>query len=104
MLSRDRNNGSALSRAAGLELRVIETVQHGGADFVLLAHRGNGFFLVEYRFALAAAFRVVRERLLQLVGQAEIIHDQPARLVLEYPVYARNGLHQAMPLHWFVHV
>ena len=50
------------------------------------------------------ALRVGRQRLLQLVGQAEVVDHQPAGLVLEDAVHARDGLHQPVPAHRLVHV
>ena len=53
---------------------------------------------------MAAALGVGGQRLLQLVGEAEIIHDQPARLVLEHAVHAGDGLHEAVAAHGFVQI
>ena len=74
------------------------------ADLVLLQHQRHGLGLIERRLAGAARFRVRRERLLQLVGQAQVVHHQPAGLVLEHAVDARDGLHQPVPAHRLVHV
>ncbi len=52
----------------------------------------------------AAALGVGRQRLLQLVGEAEVVDDQPARLVLEDAVHAGDGLHQAVAAHRLVDV
>ena len=52
----------------------------------------------------AAALRIGRERLFQLVGKAEVIDDQPARLVLEYAIDAGDGLHQPVPAHRLVDI
>ena len=40
------------------------------------------------------------EGVLQLVGESEVIDDQPAGLVLEYAVHAGDGLHQAVACAW----
>ena len=54
------------------------------------------------RIALAAALGVGGERLLELIGEAEVIHHQPAGLVAEDAVHAGDGLHQAVALHRLV--
>jgi hypothetical protein len=53
-------------------------------------------------FALAAALGVGDERLLELIGEAEVIHHQPAGLVAEDAVHAGDGLHEAVALHRLV--
>ncbi len=50
------------------------------------------------------ALGVGRQRLLQLVGEAQVVHHQPAGLVLEHAVDARDGLHQPVPAHRLVDV
>ncbi len=47
---------------------------------------------------------VVGERLLELVGDAEVVDDQAARLVAEDAVHAGDGLHQPVPAHRLVDV
>ena len=42
--------------------------------------------------------------LLQLVGEAQVVHDQPTRLVLEHAVDPRDSLHEPVPAHRLVHV
>ncbi len=54
--------------------------------------------------ARAAALGVGRQRLLQLVGEAEVVHHQPAGLVPEHAVHARDRLHQPVPAHRLVDV
>ena len=56
------------------------------------------------RLARAAALGVGRQRLLQLVGEAEVVDDQPAGLVLEHAVHPRDRLHQPVPAHRLVDV
>ena len=56
------------------------------------------------RLARAAALGVGRQRLLQLVGEAEVVDHQPAGLVLEHAVHPGDGLHQAVPAHRLVDV
>ena len=62
-------------------LRPVEAVEEPAADLVLLQHHGDRFLLVDRGLARAAALRVGRERLLQLVGEPQVVDDQPARLV-----------------------
>ena len=57
---------------------------------------------VDARIAFAAALGVGRERLLQLIGEAEVIDDQAAGLVAEDAVHARDGLHEAVAAHRLV--
>ncbi len=61
----------------------IGAVQQVAGDAVLLQHDGDGLLGVVGRIALAAALGVVGEGVLQLIGEAEVIHHQPARLVAE---------------------
>jgi hypothetical protein len=56
-------------------------------DAVFLQHHGDGLGGVEGRVPLAAAFGVGDERLLELIGGAEVIHHQPAGLVAEDAVH-----------------
>jgi len=77
-------------------------MQHVAGDAVFLVHHGDGLFRVVGRVALAAAFGVVGERALELICEAEVIHDQTAGLVLEHAIHATDGLHQAVALHRLV--
>ncbi len=99
--------GSSDRRSCGVPVvqrRPVEAVEEAAADLVLLQHQRDGLGLVERRLARAAALRVGRQRLLQLVGEAEVVHHQAARLVLEDAVHAGDGLHQPVPAHRLVHV
>ena len=60
--------------------------------------------LVDRGLAGAAAFGVGRERLLQLVGEPQVVHDEAAGLVLEDAVDPCDGLHEAVAAHRLVHV
>jgi hypothetical protein len=42
--------------------------------------------------------------LLELIGEAQVVDDEAARLVPEDAVHARDRLHQAVPLHRLVDV
>lgn len=61
------------------------------ADFVLLQQHGDRLSRVDDGRALAAALGVGRQRLLQLIGQSEVIDDQPTLLVAEDAVHAAYG-------------
>lgn len=54
------------------------------------------FFLVRFRILLQGG--------LELLGDADVVDDQPGGLVAEYPVHACDCLHQAVPLHRFVQI
>ena len=61
----------------------VEAVQQPAADIVLFQHDGDGFRLVDGGAAGAAALRVGGERLLQVLGQTQVVDDEAAGLVLE---------------------
>src|SRR5690606_11506027 len=114
VLLRRREETEALLRRTGRPLRPIEARHHAfwpreraeqaEADLVLLQHHGHGLVLVDGRLPGTAARRVGGERRLELVRQAQVVDDEPARLVLEDPVHARYRLHQSMPAHGLVDV
>ena len=61
-------------------------------DAVLFQHhRDDSQFRVVGRVALAAALGVGGKRPLELMGEAEVIHDQAAGLVFEHAVHAGDG-------------
>jgi hypothetical protein len=74
------------------------------ALLVALEHQRHGLLLVERRLALAAALGVGVQGLLELVGEAQVVDDEAARLVPEHAVHARDGLHETVPLHRLVDV
>ena len=82
----------------------VETMEETAADVELFQEDGDGLGLVDGRLPLAAALGIGGERAAQGVGQAEIIHDQAAGLVLEDAVDAGDGLHEAVALHGLVHI
>ncbi len=99
--------GSSDSRSCGVPVdpgRPVEAVEQAAADLVLLEHHGDGLVLVDRGLAGAAALGVGRQRLLQLVGEAEVVDDQAAGLVLEHAVDARDRLHQPVAAHRLVDV
>ena len=71
---------------------------------MLVQHHRHSFGLVERGLAGAAGFGVGRQRLLQFVGQTQIIDNQAAGLVLEHAIDPGDGLHEPMPAHRLVHV
>ena len=102
-IHRGRQNADPLTRLGGEELGVIEAVEHADHYLVLLLEHVEG--LVERDAGLVAVLLgVIGERLLQLIGQAKIIDDEPARLVLEHAIDASDRLHQAVPLHRLIDV
>ena len=92
-----------LSRAAGPR-RPVEAVEDAAADLVLLDHQRNSLVLVDGRAAVAAALRVRREGLLELVRESEVVDHQAAGLVLEHAIDAGDRLHQAVAAHRLVDV
>lgn len=82
----------------------VEAVKEPAADFVLLQHHRHRFALIERGLAGAARFGVRRERLLQLVGEPQVVHHEAAGLVLEDAVHPRDRLHEAVPAHRLVRV
>jgi hypothetical protein len=102
LLRRRQQPGAAA--ACRSSRRPVEAVEEAAADLVLLQHHRHGLFLVERRLAGAAALGVGRQRLLQLVGEAQVVHDQAAGLVLEHAVHAGDGLHQPVAAHRLVDV
>jgi hypothetical protein len=78
-------------------------VQHVCGDAVLLQHHAMARS-VEGRVAPAAALGVGRERLLELVGEAQVVDHQAAWLVAEHTVHAGDRLHEAVALHRLVGV
>ena len=67
-------------------------------------HHGDGFDFVHGGLAGAAALGVRGKSLLEFIGQAEVVHDEAAGLVLEHAVHAGDRLHQAVAAHRLVHV
>ena len=82
----------------------IEPVEEAATDLVLLQHHGDRFILVERGLPGAAALGIGRERAFQLVGEAQIVHDEAARLVPEHPVDAGDRLHQPVAPHGLVDI
>ena len=82
---------------------VVETVEHAAHDLVLLQHHGNGFSLVNAGVLLIVA-RILTEGRFQVLGNANIVHDQPGLLVSKHPVHSRDRLHEPVPPHGLVDV
>ena len=47
---------------------------------------------------------VLRQGVFQIIRNPDVIDDQAARLILEHPIDAGNGLHQIMARHRLVHI
>ncbi len=77
----------------------VEAVHQVAGDAVFLQHHGDGLGGVEGRVPLTAALGVGDERLLELIGEAEVIHHQSAGFVAKDAVHAGDGVHQAVALH-----
>ena len=90
-------------RARG-PLGPVEAAEQGAADFVLLQHHRHRLFLVDGGAAGAAALGVGYQRLPQVLGQPQVVHHQPAGLILEHPVDPGDGLHQPVAPHRLVQV
>ena len=87
-----------------MKSRVVEAVEDVAADLELLQHDGDGLVLVDRGCALAAAVGVDGESLPQIVGDPQVVDDQPAGLVPEDSVHARDRLHQPVAAHRLVDV
>ena len=74
---------------------VVETVEHVAHDLVLLEHHGDGFRLVDAG-VLAIVARILAEGRFQVLSDADVVHDEPGRLVAEHPVDAGDRLHEPM--------
>ena len=103
VLLRGGQQAEPLRRRAAGPLRPVEAVEETAADLGP-EHHGDRFVLVEGRAPGAAALRVGRERGLQLVGQPQVVHHEPAGLVLEHAVDPCDGLHQPVAAHRLVDV
>ena len=79
-------------------------MKHGSNHVKFFQHHGHGFSLINRCLAATAGFGIIGQRPFQLVGQAQVVDNQPARLVFKHPVDAGNGLHQAVAPHRLVDV
>lgn len=70
--------------------RPVEAVEQAAADLVLREHQGDSLALIDRCAAGAAALGVGRQRRLQLVGQSEVVDNEPARIIAEHAVHARK--------------
>ena len=89
---------------AGFEAAVIKAMQHAAQHVELFQQNRQRLAGVHRRAATALAGGVFLHRGLELVANADVVHHQPALLVLEHPVDAGDGLHQVMTFHRFIHV
>ena len=77
--------------------------EHGADDLVLLQQHPNGLGFVDAGLVAAVA-GILPERALEVLRDADVVHDQPRRLVAEDAVDAGDGLHQPVALHRLVHI
>ncbi len=104
VLLRRRQQREPVLRPAAHPVRPVKPVEQPAAHLVLLLHQRHGLGLVDRGLPGPAALGVGRQRRLQLLGQAEVVDHQPARLVLEDAVDAGDRLHQPVPAHRLVDV
>ena len=78
-------------------------MEHAAHDLVLLQHHGDSLFLVDAGVLLIVA-RILSKGRFQVLGNADVVHDQPGRLVAEHPVHSRDRLHEPVPPHGLVDV
>ena len=102
-LDRAGKGSEPLLRRAAKPGAVVETVEHVAHDLVLLQQHGDGLGLVDARVFLVVA-GILAEGRFQVLGDADVVHDQPGWLVAEHPVHAGDRLHEAMPPHGLVNV
>jgi len=81
----------------------VEAVEHCAHDLVLPPQHRYGFGRVDAGVPPVVA-RVPAEGGLQVLRDADVIHDQAGRLVAEHAVDAGDGLHEPVPPHGFVDV
>ena len=98
------DQAQALGGRARRPLVPVEAVQDVAGDLVLFLHDRHRLRGVDAGAALPAALGVRGQGVLELVGQAQVIHHQPAGLVAEDAVDAGDGLHQPVALHRLVGV
>ena len=79
-------------------------MEQGATDLVLFQHDRHRFVLVQRRPPRTPALGVGGQSCLEVLGQSQVVHHETARLVLEDPIDAGDGLHQPMPAHRLVHI
>ena len=88
-----------------LPLRPVKTVEQAAANLILLDHHVDRLFRIDGRVSLAAALGVDGEGIAELLGQPQVIHHQPARLVPEHSRLTRAmACISPWPAHRLVHV
>ena len=93
----------ALLRRAAQCGCVVKAVVHVSHDLVLLHHDGDGLLFVDTGVFLVV-LGILLQRRLQVLRNADVVHDQPGRFVTKHTVHASNCLHQAVAAHGLVHV
>jgi len=97
------HHGQPFAGRAAQGRAVVEAVKHVAHDLVLLKQHRHGLTLVDAGLVLVGP-GILGECRFQVLGDADVIHDQAGRLVAEHPVDAGDGLHQAVSAHWLVDV
>ena len=82
----------------------LKALKECAAFLVLAQHNFDRFMLGPGERALAAAFGIGGDRLLQFLGEAEVIDNEAAGFFAEDPVDARDGLHEAVLVHVLIEV
>ena len=96
---------SHCERTATNESAVIETVEQIAADLqFLLELRISCLGNIHVAILGAVTGSVFIHCRFQCSGDANIVNDQAAFLILEHPVYAGNGLHKVVSMHGLVHI
>lgn len=85
------------------ERPIVEAVEHVTDDLDLLDEQRNGLALVDANLVLAAV-GVDGQRLAQVLGQPEIVDDEPTFLASEDTIDPGDGLHQPVPAHRLVNI
>jgi hypothetical protein len=78
-------------------------MEHGPDDLVLLQHDGDGLVFVNTRLVLIG-LGILREGVLEILGNADVVHDKAGGFVAKDAIDAGDGLHQAVAAHRLVHI
>ena len=92
-----------LMRGACQPVPVVHAVEHGAHHIQTLQQGSHGFCLVDPGLLLIRS-GILPQRRFQILGDADVIDDQPRGLVAEHPVHPCDGLHQPVPAHWLVDI
>src|SRR5690349_13443716 len=104
MLLRRRKQRQTLPRRPADPRAPIEAMEEGATPLVSLEHRRDRLALIESELSLSLALRIRDERFPQLIGEPEIVDDEPTRLIAEDAIDARDRLHEPVPPHGLINV